>query len=112
MSSLERSRVFAPPHATRAVHTDSADSAACIAVAATVGHALSTWVGVVVHVRGRGGGHRRYRHGHGLAGGGRHPVVERGPAEICAVVTNLVGHNGNRVGSGIVVLPAKVVDLG
>lgn len=117
--SLEGSWVFAPPHAARAVDADGADGAARIAVAAAVGHALGTRVGVVVHVRGRGGGHGWHRHGEGIAGGGRHPVVERGPAEVGAevgaVAAHLVGDNGNRVGAGtcIVVLgAAKVVDLG
>ena len=61
---LERCGVLPPAHATRAV--DSADLAAGVAVATTVGHALGPGVRIIIHV---GGGRRADS---GRRGGRRH----------------------------------------
>lgn len=110
--SLEGSGVFPPAHATRAVDANGADGAACVAVAAAVGHALGARVRVVVHVRGcRTVGHGGYRDGDVC--GGRHPLmIHRRPAEVLAlaVIAGSVGDNGNGIGSCVV--STKMVNLG
>ena len=69
---LERRGVLPPPHTAGAV--DGADLAAGIAVATTVGHTLSPWVRIVVHVVGLRGTRHGRRHSGAGAGDRRHPV--------------------------------------
>jgi hypothetical protein len=93
---LERSGVLPPPYTTRAV--DGADLAASIAVATAVGHALGSGVRVEVGI----GGGRGARHGrrNGEAVLGRHPGLVHGwSAEVVGVIADLVGDNGDGIGS-------------